>query len=336
MMAHRDAGHIMKTRLEPAIATMSTRETPPPPGGARPPAPVIARPVALSANLTLEAAFRRILQNCLEQADANVAGVLAQDAECLHQMRVGLRRLRAALDLFKSKVRLPAALRHDLDWLSALLGKARDWDVLMAQTLERVGGGDWHAGRQTLRDSAGPHAAAAHKALRRALRSRRYKRLVVALSGWILGREWRRPRDGVQAGNLERPVRKGMRPLLDKAQRRLQKRLNNADPGAVTDLHQVRIAAKKLRYAAEFFQPLLPAQPLKQQLRLLAALQDGLGRLNDLATADALLAQLARDAEAPAPALAYARGYLAAVGDATMKSLRKPLRRARGMAPIEG
>jgi CHAD domain-containing protein len=319
MMAHRDAAHSME-------ATISARETTPAPDGPRPPAPVRARPVPLSAKLTLEEAFQHILHNCLDQVQANHAGVLAQDAECLHQMRVGLRRLRAALDLFRSKVQLPVTLQHDMDWLSALLGKARDWDVLMAETLEQVGGDGWRAGHQPLLDCAGRRAAAAHHALRRALRSQRCRRLFLALSEWVLGRERRQPHDGIQPGNLGRAVRKGMRPLLDKARRRLQKRLRRADPDDAAHLHRVRIAAKKLRYAAQFFQPLLPAQPLKRQLRRLAALQDGLGRLNDLATADMLLAQLARDPEAPLQAIAYARGYLAALGDGAIDSLRKPLK----------
>jgi len=319
----------METRPEPAIATMSMREPAPPSdgplAGPHAPAPVCARPVALFAKLTLEAAFQRILQNCLEQVTANLPGVLARDAECLHQMRVGLRRLRAALDLFKRKVRLPAALRHDLDWLSALLGKARDWDVLTAQTLAQVGGDDWHADRQALRASAGVHAAAAHNTVRRALRSARCKRLFMALAGWISGCEWRQPQDGVQPGKLERPVSNGMRPLLDKTRRRLRKRLRKADPDDAAALHRVRIAAKKYRYAAEFFQALLPARALKRQLRRLSALQDALGRLNDLATADRLLALLEQEAGTCGPA-AFARGYLAAVAQAGRLQIKKRIK----------
>lgn len=321
----------METRQEPAVATRSTRDKSAPPdeplAGPHAPAPVNARPLALNATLTLEAAFERILHNCLDQVQANVAGVLARDAECLHQMRVGLRRLRAALNLFKHLAPLPAALQQDLDWLAALLGKARDWDVLIAETLPRVDGDDWRAGRQALRDSAEVHAAAAHKALLRALRSRRYQRFIPALSDWIVGQAWRAPQDGVPAGSLGHPVRHSMQPLLDKARKRLRQRLRHADPDDAPALHRVRIAAKKLRYAAEFFQALLPPRPLRKQLRRLTALQDGLGRLNDLATADILLAQLEREPGASAPLAAYARGYLAAVGAANHKPLGKVLRR---------
>jgi triphosphatase len=296
--------------------------------GARPPGPVKARPVALSAKATLDDALQRILGNCLEQMDANVPGVLAQDAECLHQMRVGLRRLRAALDLFKSKVHLPDTLQADLDWLAALLGKARDWDVFMTATLDQVGGAGWDADRDVLRGGAEGHAAAARKAVHAALHTRRYMGLVLGLSGWIAGRQWRQPADGVQPGRLDRNVRRAMRPLLDKAQRHLHKRLRKADSSDAASLHHVRIAAKKARYAAEFFQSLLPGKPLKKRVRRLTALQDVLGGLNDMAIANGLLDQLDHGPATPVRQVAFARGYLAASEAARIKALRKPFKRA--------
>lgn len=310
----------MRIQPDPAIiATVASR----------PLAPVEACPVQLSAGFTLEDALQAILDNCLQQIQANLAGVLAQDTECLHQMRVGLRRLRAALDMFKTRVQLPAALRRDLDWLAAALGKARDWDVLMADTLPGVAAdnSNWGNYRQALLEGAAGHAAMAHKAVQRALRSRRYRQLAAALAGWTAGREWRRPDDGVRPGKLAQPVRKGMQPLLDKARRRLRKRLRHisrvrhagqADAANAADWHRVRIAAKKSRYAAEFFQSLLPARALKEELRRLKTMQDVLGNLNDLAIADTLLAQLQQQ-EATGQAAAFARGYLTAVATGKMR-----------------
>ncbi len=297
---------------------------------AAPPTPaaasVKARAIALPPRATLGEACRRILAGCLEHAQANVAGVLAGDSECLHQMRVGLRRLRAALDLFGKFAPLPASLRQDLDWLAALLGKARDWDVFMTGTLDAVGGAAWRHHRQVLRDRARPLAAAAHDAVRRALRGRRYARLASALEQWLHGPSWPGQDNGAVPARLERKAGKAMRPLLARARRRLLKRLRQADRGDAASLHRVRIAAKKARYAAEFFQPLLPAGPLDRHVRRLKALQDALGRLNDFTVAQQLLAQLEHGAAA-APA-AYARGYLAALAETGTAALARPLRRA--------
>src|SRR6266436_4703424 len=62
------------------------------------------------------------------------------DAEDLHQMRVAIRRIRAAMVVFEEA--LPARaqhLRQELGWLGSLLGAVRDLDV----QLERIRG--WSA-----------------------------------------------------------------------------------------------------------------------------------------------------------------------------------------------
>src|SRR3546814_12195228 len=60
-----------------------------------------------------------------------------RDIEGVHQMRVALRRLRSALSLFAPA--LPAALTDpliaELRWLNGPLGRKRDIDVFLAETL---------------------------------------------------------------------------------------------------------------------------------------------------------------------------------------------------------
>ncbi|TIT71409.1 MAG: CHAD domain-containing protein, partial [Mesorhizobium sp.] len=60
--------------------------------------------------------------------------------------------------------------------------------------------------------------------------------------------------------------------------------------------HKVRIAAKKLRYAAEFFEPLYngkaEAKRHRRFIEAMKGLQDHLGSLNDIATAPDMLAAL--------------------------------------------
>ena len=63
--------------------------------------------------------------------------------------------------------------------------------------------------------------------------------------------------------------------------------------------HQLRIAFKKLRYALEFFAPILPRKPLQAYLAVLANIQDLLGQFNDLAEATQRIASLTRQNELP-------------------------------------
>src|SRR5579871_5894845 len=68
-----------------------------------------ARPVRLTKRMTVEEAFRVTVLECLAQVAANAPAVLqSHDAEGLHQMRVGLRRLQVALNAFGEEFRTAA------------------------------------------------------------------------------------------------------------------------------------------------------------------------------------------------------------------------------------
>ena len=91
--------------------------------------------------MSVEQVFLAIAGNCLEQVSGNQDGVAGgEDVESVHQMRVGLRRLRSALGMFKSLLALPDALKGELEWLGGALGEARDWDVLAGNTLAQLDG----------------------------------------------------------------------------------------------------------------------------------------------------------------------------------------------------
>ncbi len=81
------------------------------------------------------------------------------------------------------------------------------------------------------------------------------------------------------------------------------------EDGTPEERHRVRFAAKKARYATEFFQSLHSGGRVKHYLKILEALQDALGALNDAAVADRQL----REIEGGNPELArdasFARGF---------------------------
>ncbi len=99
--------------------------------------PVVkAATLVLASNLSTEQGLQLIVDNCLAQIQGNQAGVeIGSDPESVHQMRVGLRRLRSALGLFAEVAPCPDALQAELEWLTNALGAARDWEVLAGSTL---------------------------------------------------------------------------------------------------------------------------------------------------------------------------------------------------------
>lgn len=280
-----------------------------------------AEPVRLRGRMTLEDAFQSIGLNCVRQIEANVPGVLRQHVESLHQMRVGLRRLRALLAMFEDLAPPPVALHASIEWLSGELGPARDWDVLADSTLDRVQGFDSAALRQAAHERANGH----HAHILNVLREPRYAELMVQLNDWLGERRWRP--DGALAKDsplAERAARAAL-PLLRKAEKRLARRIDGLEDGDAPGRHRVRIAAKKARYAAEFFRDLLPTRRVKRYVGHLEKLQDRLGLLNDLAVADHLLEELKGGSSQVAKQAAYVRGYVAASSQARVQGLSKAL-----------
>lgn len=283
--------------------------------------PVKAEPVRLRSRMTLEDAFQSIGLNCMRQIEANVPGVLKQNVESLHQMRVGLRRLRALLGMFEDLAAPPLALHASIEWLSDELGPARDWDVLADTTLQRVHGFD----AAELRKAAHERAHAHHAQILLVLRETRYGELMVQLNDWLRERRWRVDGALPKDSPLGERAWKGALPLLRKAEKRLAKRIDGLDRDDAPGRHRVRIAAKKARYAAEFFRDLLPPRRVKRYVEHLEGLQDRLGLLNDLAVAEHLLEQLKGGNSQVAKQAAYVRGYVAASSEARAKGLSKTL-----------
>ncbi|HCA26441.1 MAG TPA: hypothetical protein DEP05_02145 [Betaproteobacteria bacterium] len=254
---------------------------------------VKAAPVDLSGKPTINTAFQRIGLSCLAQLTANRDGVLyGEDSESVHQMRVAIRRLRSALNVFATVVPKPlsATLAAKLGALGGCLGEARDWDVFVADALPAD---DLAAGAfAELHQHALARRDQARAAARAMVNSAHYRALTAALRAWFGRAGWRGKMTAAQAAALDRAVVPFARRQLDRRCRRLRRQGRHLAALPPAERHAARIAAKKLRYATEFFLPLFPAKPARRYVKALAALQDVLGALNDCATARRLLAEL--------------------------------------------
>jgi CHAD domain-containing protein len=77
--------------------------------------------------------------------------------------------------------------------------------------------------------------------------------------------------------------------------------------------HEVRIAGKKLRYAAEFFASLYPRRRVVRYAKALAGIQEILGALNDAAVVDRLLGEASARAALQPEVTGLVRGWFGAV-----------------------
>jgi CHAD domain-containing protein len=123
----------------------------------------------------------------------------------------------------------------------------------------------------------------AQRDTRRALRSRRYQRLMVGLASWLSAQTWREHADA-NASALGSPVRTFAQNELERRYEQVRKRGRKLDDLTADELHQLRIAIKKLRYSVDFFAPLFESDGVKSLRSRLSRLQDVLGTLNDAVT----------------------------------------------------
>ncbi len=95
----------------------------------------------LAEDCVVEEAFRATLNHCLRHIARNTGAVAeARDPEGIHQIRVGLRRLRAALSAFGDAFRAPAleALRERAKTLADVFGETRELDVFALELLAPI------------------------------------------------------------------------------------------------------------------------------------------------------------------------------------------------------
>jgi CHAD domain-containing protein len=228
--------------------------------------------------------------------------VEGHDPETLHQMRVGVRRLRSALKLFEPVAPCPPALLEDVSWLGEQLGAARDWDVLLSSTLPRVHAAPGGNGMMALQALALEQAHAMRNEAAQAVLSPRYTRLMLALGSWMLQ----------TAPLLNGSAVQFSREILQRLHKSLLKRAKRMSSADAASAHRTRIAAKRGRYALEFFHALYRTKGTRAYLKTLSAVQEELGQHNDLAVADGLLQALAQQQPQAAGAIQFTRGYLVA------------------------
>jgi inorganic triphosphatase YgiF len=288
--------------------------------GAVAPRAVKATAVKLKRKASMGEALAGILRNCLAQMQANEQGVLAGEVESLHQMRVGLRRLRAAMAMVKDMVQLPAPLAAEVEWLAGELGDARNWDVFIDSLLPGLPVPEAHQPALVRVMVAAREEAERHRArVRGAVGSPRYTGLLLGLGAWIAGPH---PEDA-----LGKKVDKAAPRLVQHAAARVRKRARGYDLRRPECMHRVRIAAKKERYAREFFESLSHGKKEARRHDLLSGMQDELGLLNDGVVGRELVAQLRERVPQELALLGFIEGVLAAREADTMPLAGKHVRR---------
>jgi len=257
-----------------------------------PPVPAIS---VTDAALVAVAQRRMVLRNARKRF------LSAPEPDALHDLRVAIRRLRAAIGLFGPAIVLPRRSREDrLQRLGRRLSRLRDVDVLRGALTsdEALASGVVPALLERLAAERMTAAARAERTLRR----QRTKRLLRGLTRWE-----RRPRfamatDQVIGSVLPRQLQERAEAFAEhpgwalKIRRDGDGRLEDAEKTLDRDglhdvLHQLRRRAKRVRYELEIAGPLL-GRDEASAVDYLRDIQDALGELQDVRVIETALDEL--------------------------------------------
>lgn len=267
-------------------------------------APQRARPPEPPRRIGVQALTPLLLLEMFDQFTANLHALLVADhPELVHQARVGWRRFRAALRLFRPELAAPPPDWRGLQPLLDLLGGLRDLDVACTQTLPTLQSayvaGD--AGRATawaaVEQSFQAAAALQRKAVRLALQEPITGQALLGITQWLeaLGA-------APQAPAL--PARRWARQRVARLRSRWKAACRDAVDAA--GQHRARLLAKRLRYNIEALRPLLPGRAARWHERA-SRQQAEVGARRDVAQAGVLAMRLA----APTDVQAFLRGVAA-------------------------
>jgi inorganic triphosphatase YgiF len=284
--------------------------------------PVKAVPASLDRHDTAGEALEKIVLSAVDQILANIRVVRDTDApEAVHQLRVGMRRLRSGLKLFKPVFDLKALqpIVAEIRELARRAGKLRDVQVMLHDMIDPLDAAHespvaLNPLRAALRAKAGRllQDFRAHIADAATARLERQLALLAAIIRFEAGRNRK----------LAKPATKLARKAMKKAWKKVKRNGNAIATLSVEERHELRKDLKTLRYATEFLAPLFTNQDPKKLSARLSELQDVLGHLNDIAASAAMTAapEYAPDAQR---SLAYVTGWHTAHSPETLRQAER-------------
>ena len=241
---------------------------------------------------------RGVLRATLEQVLSNASEVAAGsiDEEHVHQLRVGLRRLRTALrELAPLDAQIDAQWEKPLAEAFRALGDVRD-RVTAAHAvrplLEQV-----HAPKVQWNETSDAIDPAA------IVRDAAFQSTLID----VLGHALQETTDG-HTPLVPQAMLEQLRARLSKLHDRVESTGKRFTELQIEEQHKTRKRLKRLRYLAEFFAPLCDSKAVKRYLAFLEPAQDALGEHMDVAVA---LEQFRKDAQTDPQSL-FAVGYLQA------------------------
>ncbi len=198
----------------------------------------------LGAGTSTGRSFSLIGRACLRHLVANVPAMLGRDETALHQMRVALRRLRAALSLFSKAVAddRAEAIKTELRWLARELGPARDLDTLLFEVIKPLR--KRHANEPGLASIGNMFARKrlkSYQQVHEAVKSAQFHTLVLNTVEWVEAGPWSTSEDAAIRMQREMPIEIYAAEQLSRRCKRIKRRGARMNELNTEQLHRLRI-----------------------------------------------------------------------------------------------
>lgn len=248
--------------------------------------------------------FQHICFECLYHLQINDVGILLDnDDEYIHQARVAMRRIRSAIKLFSPVLPMTFVAHWNGIWrdLANALSDARNWDVFNEELfplLKEAFGN--HPDIVELEKFAISQRSIGHESAIATFSHRNYSVKMISFAEAVMSLKSHpelknRQKMILESQSSSEPIvpentEEFATRLLKRRHRRFQRELAVLNRN-LEESHQLRLYLKKLRYSFEFFIELFPKKKMTRYTKTLSRAQELLGKMNDLATAEMLLAK---------------------------------------------
>jgi triphosphatase len=292
---------------------------------------VKAKPAELRGVTDGDAIFRAVIRSCLDQVLANASVIAAGEVsdDAVHQLRVGLRRMRTAWrELGAWRGSLAPGWEAPAAEVFRALGDYRDRQTIAAAMQKRLAA----AGSPDPALRPPPSGAAIDPVV--LVRGKKFQQALLDVLAFVLEPApaasfavGSAPDDAADDSKPERTI--GAR--LDKLRTQLERAAKRFERLDELERHRVRKRLKRLRYLAELVGPLYKTGRVERYLKSLEPAQDELGHYMDLVVA----ARLAHDVVDGGDARAWFNvGWLKAQLPQAVERCRKVLQRAAAARPF--
>ncbi|MEH2534335.1 CHAD domain-containing protein [Bradyrhizobium sp. AZCC 1588] len=278
-----------------------------------------------AVSLDCATAFQTIALDCIASIKAQHSGACAGDAEAVHQIRVAITRLRAAVAFFAPIVVDAEWLRlkKEIAWLNGSLGAARDSDVVVEYARRK----HYRGWAEHIIKQVDQRQTRDRRRLVRCLRTVRTRRLISAIADWIRQGAWlARCKQNKETEALQVYCARE----LNRWHKWLIRKGRNLKALGGSRRHRLRIRVKRFRYMLEALTETVALRsrgelhhlhrPAKRMQRALGDLRD-LKRFAGLASRSPL-AENGKRSKVPPPGYRHRREKLLGVAIASYRELK--------------